>query len=157
MNIEFARKAAGQFIGKGRPLDIEPLGEGLIHFTCKVTDPSEKKSIVLQAINSLVFLKPGDIVSNYQKVYEYLERNKKPSIPAPIVAMDGRLGWTDDANQFWRAMEFIEDSYSPMTAKNEEEARKVASIFGGFTRSLAGMDPGALISVIAIHSRTMLS
>jgi hypothetical protein len=156
MNIELARKAAGQFMGQGRHLDIEPLGEGLIHFTCKVTDPSENKSIVLQAINSVVFPRPADIVSNYQKVYEYLERNHQPSIPAPITAMDGGLGWVDDTRQFWRAMKFIEGSYSPMTAKNEDDARKVASIFGGFTRALAGMDPSALIAVIpGFHQLTL--
>ena len=56
--------------------------------------------------------------------------------------------FTDNAGNCWRATAFIDNSYSPMTAANEAEAETVARIFGGFTRSLAGMDMTSLKEII---------
>ena len=74
MKEEILQAAASAFMGKDKQLHIQPLGEGLIHYTCKVSDLSTKKSIVLQAINTNVFHQPKDIVDNYRKVYEYLQK-----------------------------------------------------------------------------------
>ena len=57
-------KAAAQF-GKGEQ-EIEPLGEGLIHRTYKVTYHGTDRPIVLQCLNQTTFPQPENIINNYR-------------------------------------------------------------------------------------------
>ena len=53
--------------------EVIPVSNGLINSTYKVSDKS--KTIILQKLNSNVFKSPGDIVFNYTKIYDYLDRD----------------------------------------------------------------------------------
>lgn len=150
MNRKLAKKAAAQFIGPDEAgIHIEQLGNGLIHHTYLASNATLNKSIVLQCINVHVFKKPEDILHNYNEVYQYLQKQKNGiSIPAPITAANGRLLWCDDEKNYWRATGFIDNSYSPLIAANEEAAYTVARSFAAFTGSLAGLDPRHLKEII---------
>ena len=140
MKTELVKKAAAHFLAPGQDPDIQLLGNGLIHHTYKVTDPSSQKSIVLQAINTHVFKNPDDIVHNYLMVYRFLSREGIAPIPGPVYAKEGQLIWVDEERNSWRATEFIENSFSPMTAGTAQDAFTVSKIFGNFTRSLSGIE-----------------
>jgi thiamine kinase-like enzyme len=150
--MELVKKAAGHFLSPGQEPDIQMLGNGLIHHTFLATDSSSKLSIVLQAINTQVFRNPDDIVHNYLLVYRFLNRHDKSFIPAPIISHEGHSIWLDEEQNAWRATEFIEDSFSPMTAATAEDAFTVSNIFGRFTRSLSGIEISQFREIIpAFH------
>jgi hypothetical protein len=148
VNKALIEKAAVQFLGYGNFI-IEPLGNGLIHQTYTVYKPSDKKKIVLQAINTNVFKSPEDILNNYYNVYQYLKKNNAAiSIPAPVFTINKQLSWIDEENNYWRANLFVDQSYSPDTATDEEAAYTVAKSFGSFTHALANLDIGELKTII---------
>jgi hypothetical protein len=141
-------KAAEQF-ASGPNLIIEPLGSGLIHQTFKVTESISPDAFVLQAINTDVFSEPGNLVYNYQLVYEsLLKAHAVQSIPPPIYTKQGNLMWTDEDHVPWRATGFIEHSFSLDNAETARDAFDVAAAFGSFTRALAGLDTQNLKPVI---------
>lgn len=117
---------------------IEPLGGGLIHHTYKAT--ANGKAIVLQQINTKVFAHPQSLISNYLVVYEQLQKNGTVKLPAPIPATNGEWLLKDQHNAYWRATEFITNSYSPEGTEDARTAYTTAACFGRFTRSLAGID-----------------
>ncbi len=141
MTTELIQKAAAAFIDTGDTIEIQTLGNGLIHHTYKIIDPSSGKKTVLQAINTHVFTQPADVTGNYREMYDYLLQHKgQVNIPPPLQSREGGLLWSDDEKTPWRANAFIDHSYSPMNALNEAAAYTVAKSFAGFTRSLAGLD-----------------
>ncbi|MGB8191377.1 MAG: aminoglycoside phosphotransferase family protein [Chitinophagaceae bacterium] len=117
---------------------IEPLGNGLIHYTYKALENG--KAIVLQKINTKVFADPDSLVSNYLALYEYLEQKDEVKIPAPVAAVNGQWLLKDHGNESWRATEFITNSYSPDATDSARSAYTAASCFGKFTKSLSGVD-----------------
>ena len=142
-------KAAEQFTNRSGDIDIVPLGEGLIHQTYKVKANALSSPIVLQAINTSVFLHPGDIIDNYLLVYQYLQSTKSSiRIPAPVPAENGCFLYKDEKTNYWRATCFIENSYSPMMAVNETAAYTVARSFANFTHDLAGLPVKNLKDII---------
>jgi aminoglycoside phosphotransferase (APT) family kinase protein len=146
---ELVQKAAQEFIGSANQIEIEQLGNGLINNTYKITDTSQKNKMVLQAINTNIFTKPADIISNYKEIFEYLELQKDAiNIPAPIKSKKGTLLFIDEEKNNWRANAFINGSYSPMNAANEDAACTVAKSFAGFTKSLAGLNINKLHVII---------
>jgi hypothetical protein len=148
VNQDLIEKAALQFAGPGN-LIIKSLGNGLIHFTYKVTNSDTGKNIVLQAINQKVFKRPEDILFNYQLVYQYLEEQPgQVSIPAPVFSKENKLSWIDEEMNCWRATSFVSDSYSPDIAADEQSAHTVAISFALFTKSLSGLDSKKLKTII---------
>jgi Ser/Thr protein kinase RdoA (MazF antagonist) len=70
------------------------------------------------------------------------------NIAAPISNNEGGLLFIDEEKNYWRATTFVNHSYSPMNAANEEAAYTVAKSFAGFTRSLSGLDIHKLKQII---------
>ncbi|HYE53219.1 MAG TPA: aminoglycoside phosphotransferase family protein [Chitinophagaceae bacterium] len=118
--------------------NVQPLGKGLIHFTYKAADGNQ--TLVLQQINTKVFADPRALIENYLVVYEHLKQNGQVKVPAPIPAVTGEWLWSDHANTYWRATEYIPDSYSPDATENAGAAYTTAKSFGRFTSSLSGLD-----------------
>ncbi|MBS1600508.1 MAG: phosphotransferase [Bacteroidetes bacterium] len=148
MNKVSIEKAAQQFAGDGN-LIIHNLGNGLIHQTFQVTNADTQKKIVLQAINKNVFKNPGDILFNYELVYNFLvERGSEITIPAPAHSKSNQLLWIDEDDNYWRATAFVANSFSPDIASDEEAAYTVAKSFANFTRSLSGLNANKLKSII---------
>ena len=141
------QKAAVQF-GIGEP-SIESLGEGLIHRTYKVSFPTNEVPIVLQCINQTNFPQPENIINNYRIISQFL--NFQPNalqVPNMVLTITGKLFWIDEEGNFWRATEFIRDSYTPNSLTNEREAWLVANSFAKFTLSLTGLDADKLEAII---------
>jgi aminoglycoside phosphotransferase (APT) family kinase protein len=156
VDIKWVQEAALAFSQSPDP-NIEPLGNGLIHQTYKLAYPSGQASLLLQALNRSVFNHPAEIVRNYTEIYRFLgTRQDRPIIPAPVPAKNGQLLWTDGAGNCWRAMQYIENSFSPMIAADENEAFRVSKSFAAFTASLSGLDMNRLKIILpGFHDLSM--
>jgi hypothetical protein len=130
-------KAAVQF-GLGVPT-IGLLGEGLIHRTYKVSF-TNSGPIVLQCINQTSFSQPENIINNYRLIQEYLRQKPGNRIPALLAARDGKYYWRDPEENFWRATEFINNSYAVTLPRNTEEVCAAAKCFARFTQALSGIN-----------------
>jgi thiamine kinase-like enzyme len=149
LNIEVVKNAALKFLNSDDYVSIEPLGQGLINQTFKITAAPGLKSFVLQAINSKIFLKPEDILFNYKLVYDTLTDNHESiNIPEPIAARNGALLWKDDHDIYWRATAYIANSYSPSIATDENKAFSVANCFAKFTSALSTLQIYQLREII---------
>lgn len=142
------KKAARQF-GSGEPI-IELLGEGLIHKTYRASFPESGVAIVLQCLNQQAFPNPWRIIENYRVLYDHLSKQHpgRISIPPLTRTLSGEFSYTDEADNFWRATEFIPHTYSPGLSSNDEEAYAAAKSFAIFTHDLAGVDAQKLHAII---------
>lgn len=148
LNLSLIEKAAVVFSGSDQA-NIEPLGHGLIHHTYKVSNGNNQEAFVLQAINQQVFQQPQDIIHNYLLIYHFLrESGNIIRIPAPNFSISGQPYWIDDEKNFWRALEFIPGSYSPLKAETVKAAEEVADVFASFTSALAALDMSRLKEII---------
>ena len=146
MNPTTILQAAAHF-GEGQP-GIEPLGQGLIHHTYKVSYPAGK-NIVLQCLNRTVFPHPEDILYNYRQVYGFLQQQPGAmKVPALIATRDDHDYHTDDAGNYWRATSFIHDAYSPALPGSAAEAYAAARCFAAFTGTLTGLAAEGLKTII---------
>src|SRR3979409_327448 len=104
--------------------DIEPLGNGNIHYTYKAAVNGD--SIVLQQINIKFFTRPEALIDNYLLVYHYLQQNGSIHIPEPVKTHKGEWLVQDRAGNCWRATEFIDNAYAPDSAKDTGAAYTTA-------------------------------
>ncbi|MEO5996137.1 MAG: phosphotransferase [Chitinophagaceae bacterium] len=147
MKRDIIEKAAIQF-GNGAPV-IEPIGDGLIHRTFKVTFTGNDTAIVLQCINQRTFSQPENIIQNYQMLYGYLEgKQGGVKIPALVPTHQKKIFWVDAEDNFWKATRFINNSHSLSVAKNEKDAYQVAKSFAGLTNSLTDINQLDLYVII---------
>ena len=146
MNPTTLLSAAVRF-GEGSPV-IEPLGQGLINHTYKVSYPAGK-SIVLQCINRAVFRQPENILYNYRMVYDFLEQSASAVKVPPIVsAKDGRDYFTDEEGRCWRATLFMPHSRSVVLPADAKEVYAAAHCFASFTSALGGLPASRLKNII---------
>ncbi len=146
MNPTTIINAAAQF-GEGSPT-IEPLGQGLIHHTYKVSYPAGR-NIVLQCINRAVFSQPENILYNYRLVYDFLAQPASTVIVPPLVATtNGRDYFTDEEGQCWRATLFMSHSRSIALPTNTKEVYAAAHCFAAFTHALTGLPVRRLKNIL---------
>lgn len=147
MNEDIIQKAAAQF-GKGVPM-LEPIGDGLIHQTFKVSFSGNAEPLILQCINQRTFPQPENIIHNYWLLSEYLQEQPGAiKIPAMVSTHHGKYFWIDEEDNFWRACAFILNSHSLAVAGNETDAYRAARCFADLTRSLAGFEVDSLYIII---------
>jgi len=121
--------------------EVNPLGNGLINHTYKITDHKNERSIVLQVVNTLVFPHPEDIQHNYHLIGNFLkETGSTLTIPEMVRTTDGKFGLYDEQKRYWRAFEFIENTYSPNIADSPDLAYTAAKCFGQLTSELNAFD-----------------
>jgi hypothetical protein len=103
------------------PLRIEALTEGLIHKTYHVTF-STGIAIILQQVNTAVFPGPKKIIENYQLIGNHLNKNNGVKIPVQVKTLDG-LYVHQEGKFFWRAFEYITDSYRTAEPRRSRHSR----------------------------------
>lgn len=126
---------------------IEPLGGGLIHYTYRAV--ANGQAIVLQQINTQVFIDPNALVQNYLVVYDHLRQQGGIQVPAPIPATNGNWLLRDEDGNTWRAASYIANSFSPDATDNAKAAFTTASCFAQFSKALSGIDKSRLQVVLA--------
>lgn len=117
----------------------EVLGNGLIHQTYKVC--SAEKCVVVQKINTSVFHNPDALIYNYKIVFDEVQSQ---SIPVMVPNKKGNFLFLDEEKNYWRATQFVANTYSPSSIKNERQAFVTANTFAAFTQSLKNIIPQQL-------------
>lgn len=144
MNDSVIQWVANQF-GLQDVATIESFSEGLIHHTYKVQS-ADDRAVVLQAINTHVFQQPEIIISNYRTLYTHLHKERF-TIPAPIACISGDWLWKDETRKYWRAQEFIPNSYSEKSV-TPDKAFQAAECFARFAKTLASLESGTIQETI---------
>lgn len=137
---------AESFHHPGNILDIVSYGNGLINDTYLVTtDASQSAKFILQKINRQVFTKPRWVMENLVALNEHLlkkdDSSIKLQIPKVITSAGGQPWYEDENSDLWRALEFIENSYSLDTINQITDAEQVGFALGHFHRLLSDLDP----------------
>jgi Ser/Thr protein kinase RdoA (MazF antagonist) len=125
------RQITEQFQLTGDFLSATPLGNGHINDTYCVA--CRHGRFVLQRINHQVFRDPVALMDNVERVTAHL------GSPQLIRARDGRPYCRDEAGNFWRMYNFIENARTFDTAESPRQAFEAAKAFGRFQNSLADL------------------
>ena len=138
------RVIADRFALPAAVVRIEPLGQGLINATFRLTT-ADGRHRVLQRLNPTVFADPAPLMANLRRLAE-LGRAAQPGdprIPGLIPTRDGADWLRDDAGAAWRLLEFIPDGIAPGHPISLAQARAVGTALGAFHRMLARLPPAA--------------
>ncbi len=129
-------------------VSCEPYGNGHINSTfLAVTSSGEK--YILQALNTNVFKKPDEVMSNIYKVTQHLlKREKDRRKVMSIVPLKNGSLFYPDGNKVWRMLDFVKGSVCLQAVENEADFYQCAVAFGNFQRMLGDFDASELYETI---------
>lgn len=136
-------------------ITIEDLHNGLINNTYKVI--TEKKSYILQRINTVVFKKPELILDNVSSIGDYLQTHYPGYVYTNPIATTGNqfLVYKNDSDCY-RLMPYISDSVTCNVLTSESLAEAAAEQFSLFTKNLELFDIEKLNTTIPdFHNLTL--
>lgn len=120
---------------------FESLTDGLIHQTYKVTLGS--RSIILQQVNGKVFTDIELVIDNYKVVYNHIRNHEQP-IPSMITTTDNEDFWIDKKGSYWRAFEYLPNTYTESLPADPQKIFNAAKCYGEFTQALSGLNTDQL-------------
>lgn len=137
---------AAHFAFEGTVSTIEPLGNGLINQTYKLTTrEAECHDYVLQRINTSVFANVDMLQSNIETVTRHirqkLEARGETDIDRKVLRFlpaDSGKTYYCDGDEVWRMMVYIDRSHS-FEAVSANHAHKAGEAFGQFEAMLADL------------------
>ena len=140
------REAAGHFPLPGRPVSIEPYGNGHINDTYLLTCSSApEKHMILQRMNRSVFQSPEELMENIGGVTAFLRERILQARGDPeretlcFTTSDSGKNYYEDGNwDYWRMCNFIEDSVCLESVASPDDFYQCARGFGRFQRLLSG-------------------
>lgn len=134
------------FAFEGKIKEIRPLGEGLINDTFFVETEENSPNYILQRKNKNIFKDIPAMMDNIYKVTNHLKekiiaQNGDPLREALTVtpAIDGKLYYKDEQEEYWAACLFIEDTIAYQYADSPELAKQGGKGIGKFQAMLADM------------------
>lgn len=147
-----------EFALQGEPCGCEEIKVGHINRTYKITvrnmDGSEQ-AYILQWINSTVFPKTPEVMSNIVRVTSHIKeklreagKDEHTGTLTVIPLRTGEFYYTDEDNNKWRMFEFIPDAITYMVCESPDMFRSVGYAFGEFQRQLADFDASTLYETI---------
>ena len=129
---------------------ITTLGNGLINDTYWVV--SDSTDLVLQRINSHVFPNPRQIMANLQKLTTHISQKSpeavKLKIPALLQTHAQQDYFQDTLGQYWRALEFIENTQSLEALTSLQQAQQVGFALGHFHCLLSDLNTDDLCDTL---------
>jgi hypothetical protein len=133
----------------GEALETGAFGHGLINDTFFIGTDTPGTSAVLQRINRRAFPQPELVMANLRTLLDYLDAQPQTGsralhLPRIRRARDGRDFVIDPEGGFWRALGFIEDSYTPASLTDPAQAGEVGFGLGWFHAAVSGLDPARL-------------
>ena len=158
MNRNAIADVAAHFRFAGSLEDVRELTSGLINNSYRLTNrlpDGSARDYVLQQINTYVFKKPEQVMSNVERVTDHLRRKLTAAGEDParralrlIETVDGGTMYRDDADRCWRAYDFICDAVAYDRAGTPEHFRQAGAAFGEFQRMLFDFPAGELYETI---------
>lgn len=125
---------------------FETLTDGLIHKTYKVT--ANNQSAILQQVNNHVFQHPEHVVENYAVIHQHLKNNSSVIIPAPLKTINKESFWKDAEGSYWRAFEYIDNTYTEMLPATAEKIYSAAQCYAAFVQALKSLPLHQLVPTI---------
>jgi Ser/Thr protein kinase RdoA (MazF antagonist) len=116
----------------------EPITNGLINHTFKVTDISGKYYL-LQQINTRIFPEPQKVQENFAALHAILQYHYR--MPAIVYTSENTLYLQQDDDGCLRCFTYMENSYTPTGTISEELAYTTAKCFGKYTAVLSKAAP----------------
>ncbi|MCP9772646.1 phosphotransferase [Synechococcus sp. Tobar12-5m-g] len=152
-------RIAGQFDLGGAVASIEPLGNGNVNDTYRVTLQAQgAPAYVLQRLNTRVFPQPELVMGNLLLFSEHVAlqlRNGCPfladrrwEVPRVVPARSGGLHWVEDEGCFWRLLSFLEGAHCFETVSSLAHAREVGHGLGMFHALISDLPVGALADTL---------
>lgn len=136
---------AGQFLIDGCVISIEPYGDGHINSTFLIA--TEHKKYILQKINTNVFKKPDDVMSNIFYVTNHLMSKNEETLNFKKTKDGKMMLCTNDG--CYRLYEYIDNVVSYAMARDTTIFENVGQAFGHFQNVLADFDASLLFETIA--------
>ena len=137
-----------QFCLDGTPISCEPLGNGHINRTFRVTC-SSGRVYTLQRINRVAFRHPEELIENIDAVSRFIDRKQIGLECIRLCrAKDGRKYCIDDQGEFWRAYNFISGGISLDMPRDRNDFYQAAVAFGKFQQALADFPAATLHETI---------
>ena len=141
------------FVGQDDNVKIEPLGKGHINDSFKVR--SNGKEYVLQRINHHIFKNVDQLQHNIFRVTGHIRTKLKErgetdidrKVLSIVPTYNGELYYKDENGNFWRMMDFINDSKS-YDEINPVLAYRAGMAFGDFQQMLADLPGDPLFETI---------
>ncbi len=143
---------------KGTFLDFRKYGNGHINDTFLVRyvdDNGKKTKYILQRINSNVFKKPAEVMSNIIKVTEHLKKaivaydgDPERETLTVIKTKSGKGYYIDGYGFCWRAFIFITDAVSLDLPEDDNDFYQSAVAFGNFQKMLGDFPASELFETI---------
>ena len=130
-------KVLSRFQFEGQPLSCERFGEGHINRTYLVVTDSRRRYI-LQCISRAAFHNIPALMQNIEAVTAYLaQRSEDPRASLHLIpSVEGGFWVRDEAGEYWRVYDFIEDSICLQTPEMPEDFYQSGVAFGSFQRML---------------------
>lgn len=133
-----------EFMIEGEITNICPYGEG--HINSTFLAETTKKKYILQKINTVVFKKPENVMSNILLVTEFIKKKGAMTLNVIKTISGESMLRTDEG--CYRVYDFIENSLTLQTAETAEVFKNAGYSFGEFQKSLSDFDASALFETI---------
>ena len=131
------------------PVSCERYGEGHINLTFLVVTETGKRYI-LQRLSRAAFSDIPGLMRNVTAVTEFLSaRNTDPRSSLHLVPTKTGTTWCrDDAGEYWRVYDFVEDSLCLQTPESPLDFYQSAVAFGRFQNQLRDFPAETLCETI---------
>ena len=156
------KKIAAAFGINSEGMTYEECTIGHINSTFFVkTTVSEDIEYVFQKINTSIFKKPDELMSNVFKVTEHIakkldEENDTESTTLHFLkTASGELGFNDGEGGYWRAYRYVNNAHSLNGADSPEIFERSGYAFGNFQRLLSDFDASVLYETIPNFHNTV--
>ena len=121
--------------------EVKPFGQGYINNTYKLDLRDEKKSYILQRINTDVFKDPHGICDTHDRLQDAIFKGQHPITIAKLIpTADGKKLYTDTDGGVWRMTSFIENSYTIDVVEEDWQALEAGNAFGWFAKACDKLD-----------------
>ncbi|MBI5705917.1 MAG: aminoglycoside phosphotransferase family protein [Armatimonadetes bacterium] len=141
------------------PITFERYGSGHINDTFLATyvSPGGITRVIHQRINTLVFVRPEEMMDNIVRVTEHIGRGGGPDsgtsipelgVPRVVPATDGRPFAYDLEGGFWRSLTFVVGARSFDRVQSPAQAREAGRAFGHFQLLLSDLPGPRLFDTI---------
>jgi len=128
MNIDL-NQIAKQFQLEGEISEVKALGEGFINDTYIINTTGDSPTYILQRKNKNIFSPIPSMMDNIEKVCQHIKKkvlaaggDPKREAMTIIPALDGKLYFLDEEDEYWAVCLFIEDTIAYEAAETPELA-----------------------------------
>lgn len=127
---------------EGKLLNYKSYGNGHINDTYHLEFSNDE--YILQRINTDIFAKPYELMENIELVTQFLKEKIIENGGDPnretlnvVLTKDGKNIYKDSENNFWRAYDYIDQTYSYELVEDPEDFYESGLAFGTFQYRLA--------------------